>query len=98
MRFRSHRRRLGHYLNADEIQLAITSEGFDVSAFPFALSQIDIKQFWAATEILPANEKANVPSLFEGRVHLDSPQASYVAAAIAELLRQKLLTVRAIFF
>lgn len=88
---------LGFYINADDIQRAITSDGFEISGYPFTLTDAEVFSFWETAAILPEAERRNIPAIRDGRIFLDSLQASYGAAAIAELLRQKLFAARETF-
>lgn len=54
---------LGYYLNADDIQRALTSEGFDLSPYPFTLEMDEIRQFWGGANILPEPERLLLPTI-----------------------------------
>jgi predicted ABC-type ATPase len=92
---------LGAYVNADEIEASLRStDGFDLSTYPRSWDEDELRDFLARSP-LAARSGSSTSMSVENRNDrlriLGTPIDSYLAATVAEFLRQKLLAERASF-
>ena len=93
---------LGHYLNADEIELALRSpEGFDFSPFGLVPSPEELHAFWRASSLLRRTDLVRAAErlvLYRNRLGFGDVEGnSYFAAVVADFVRRRLLASRASF-
>lgn len=87
---------LGYYVNADDLEACLRrGEGIDLANYGLALSEVDVQQFFQFSNFSPI--KRQEPDLWQ-KVHVSKNILttsaridSYLAADIAEMLRQALL-------
>lgn len=90
-------RRLGHYLNADEILLALVSpRGFSLSPFPFVLTHRELTALLATLTSLHGADPRGL-ELDGPCVRLVAQEAGYYSAALTDLIRLKLLECHSTF-
>jgi predicted ABC-type ATPase len=93
---------LGIYINPDEIEDAIRSQGgFDFQGFNIATSEVEVIGFFTASQLLQnvgLDHAAASLRFSDGRLSFQAvPVNSYFASVIADFLRQKLLEQRVSF-
>lgn len=88
---------LGIYLNADEMAVQLASgEGFSLQGLPFTLNDTELASELEQTGNLRGADPAML-RVENGHVFLESDEPGYYAAALAEVLRRRLLQARATF-
>lgn len=89
--------RIGFYLNSDEIQNSLLSrEGLSLANFPFELTDGDLQEALAHSPYLQGADP-RVMRVADRVVFLDNAVAGYYAAALSNVLRTRLLAMRAYF-
>jgi predicted ABC-type ATPase len=88
---------LGTYLNADDLERSVKSpNGYPLDSFPFTLEQRDLSDRWRASGFPGVDTAERVPVVDRGRLRLTDCKG-YEAAALTDILREKLIEHRASF-
>ena len=93
---------LGVYLNPDEMEVEMRTNGFlDLSGYRLIITDFEAKAFLKDSDILSGGgfeRFSGSVSVSEGRLHVDRQAVnSYVASAISDLFRRRLMETRTTF-